>query len=47
MDKFYVFEAWYLNIWPDRDTIDKAMPQSFKDKYPKTRVIIDAREIKC
>ena len=37
----------YLNIWPDRDTIDKAMPQSFKDKYPKTRVIIDATEIKC
>ncbi|XP_068687825.1 uncharacterized protein [Montipora capricornis] len=23
------------------------MPQSFKDKYPKTRVIIDATEIKC
>ena len=37
----------YLNIWPDRDTIDKAMPQSFKDKYPKTRVIIDGTEIKC
>ena len=23
------------------------MPQSFKDKYPKTRVIIDGTEIKC
>lgn len=33
-----------LNIWPDREAIDKAMPQSFKDKYPKTRVIIDGTE---
>ena len=24
-----------------------AMPQSFKDEYPKTRVIIDGTEIKC
>ena len=37
----------FLNIWPDREAIDKAMPQSFKVKYPKTRVIIDATEIKC
>ena len=37
----------YLIIWPDRETIEKAMPWSFKDKYPKTRVIIDGTEIKC
>ena len=37
----------YLNIWPDRSTIDKHMPQSFKDKYLTTRVIIDGTEIKC
>ena len=44
---FLYFKIGYLNIWPDRETIDKAMPQSFKDKYPKTRVIIDGTEIKC
>lgn len=44
---FMYLKFGYLNIWPDRDAIDKAMPQSFKDKYPKTRVIIDATEIKC
>ena len=44
---FMYLKFGYLNIWPDREAIDKAMPQSFKDKYPKTRVIIDATEIKC
>ena len=44
---FMYLKFGYLNIWPDRDTIDKVMPQSIKDKYPKTRVIIDATEIKC
>lgn len=44
---FMYLKFGYLNIWPDRDTIDRAMPQSFKDKYPKTRVIIDGTEIKC
>ena len=36
-----------LNIWPSRSAIDKAMPQSFNEKYPSTRVIIDGTEIKC
>lgn len=44
---FLYLKFGHLNIWPDRETIDKAMPQSFKDKYPKTRVIIDGTEIKC
>lgn len=30
--------------WPSREKIDKHMPLSFKRKYPKTRVIIDATE---
>ena len=45
--RFFVLEFAYLYIWTDREPIDKAMPQSFKDKYPKTRVIIDETEIKC
>ena len=44
---FLYLKFGYLIIWPDRETIEKAMPWSFKDKYPKTRVIIDGTEIKC
>ena len=35
-----------LDIWPTREMIDKTMPVSFREKYPTTRVIIDATEIK-
>ena len=35
-----------LDIWPTREVIDKTMPISFCEKYPTTRVIIDATEIK-
>ena len=34
-----------INIWPDRETILKHMPQDFKILYPKTRIIIDCTEI--
>ena len=34
---FLYLKFGYLNNWPDRETIDKAMPQSFKDKYPKKK----------
>ena len=44
---FLYLKFGYLNIWPGRETMDKAMPLSFRDKYPKTRVIIDGTEIKC
>ena len=36
-----------LNIWPDRETIDRNMPESMKRKFPSTRVIIDCTEIKA
>ena len=35
-----------MNIWLTRDLVNQTMPHSFKKKYPKTRVIIDATEIK-
>ena len=44
---FMYLKFGHLNIWPSRSAIYKAMPQSFKEKYPSTRVIIDGTEIKC
>ncbi|CAN7981159.1 unnamed protein product, partial [Ixodes pacificus] len=36
-----------LSLWLPRTEIDDAMPPAFKDRYPSTRVILDATEIKC
>lgn len=36
-----------IPIWPTREQVDATMPQSFKDSYPKTRVIIDCTELDC
>ncbi|ESO87508.1 hypothetical protein LOTGIDRAFT_96811, partial [Lottia gigantea] len=50
-----IFNRWidYLDnqlsvlvMWPSRDVIDSNMPEIFKDKFPTTRVIIDATEIR-
>ncbi|KAM7287876.1 uncharacterized protein ISCGN_031567 [Ixodes scapularis] len=35
--------AW----WPPRDIVDSTMPEEFKARYPTTRVIIDATEVRC
>ncbi|XP_033747143.1 uncharacterized protein LOC117332365 [Pecten maximus] len=35
-----------LNIWPTKETIMEHMPETFKDKYPSTRIIIDCTELK-
>ena len=34
-------------MWPSRETVDKHMPEQFKEKYPSTRVIIDCTEVRC
>ena len=36
-----------VSIWPNREVVRATMPDSFKDKYSSTRVIIDCTEIKC
>ncbi|ESO93017.1 hypothetical protein LOTGIDRAFT_119836, partial [Lottia gigantea] len=50
-----IFNRWidYLDnqlsvlvMWPSRDVIDCNMPEIFKNKFPTTRVIIDATEIR-
>ena len=34
-------------MWPSRAQVDKRMPLSFQDKFPKCRCIIDCTEIVC
>lgn len=34
-------------LWPSREFVDNTMPAEFKEKYPTTRVILDATELKC
>lgn len=36
-----------LPWWSPRDVVDSTMPEEFKARYPTTRVIIDATEIRC
>lgn len=35
-----------MNIWPSGEMVNTTMPNSFKEKYPSTRVVIDCTEIK-
>jgi hypothetical protein len=44
---FMYLKLGQLNIWPSRKAVDKFMPESFKKKYPSTRVIIDCTEVRC
>lgn len=37
-------ELEVINVFPPRDIITRTMPNSFKDRYPSTRVIIDCTE---
>ena len=40
---YYKFKE--LRIWPSRSVVDCNMPAVFKDLYPSTRCIIDAKEV--
>ena len=41
---YFVLSSW--QFWIPRETIQKKLPQIFRDKYPSTRVIIDCTEFK-
>ncbi|XP_014238467.1 uncharacterized protein LOC106660133 [Trichogramma pretiosum] len=50
-----IFKTWILNMsktwsdmttWPDRELVYFYMPYVFKNNYPKTRVTLDAKELK-
>lgn len=36
-----------MHIWPSREAVNDTMPASFTEKCKKTRVILDATEIRC
>lgn len=36
-----------LPIWMSKEQVQEEMPPAFKQKYPSTRIILDATEIKC
>lgn len=38
-------ELKFLNPFPSKDIIKRTIPESFKAKYPSTRVIIDCTEL--
>ena len=43
---FLYFKFKDIPLWPTRAKVQQHMPESFKKKYPTTRVIIDATEVK-
>lgn len=36
-----------ISKWSTREQVDQTMPQTLKDSFPKTRVIIDYTELYC
>ena len=34
-----------IPLWPPKEVIRSNMPAAFKEKYPTTRVVIDATEV--
>lgn len=44
---FIYLQVGQMDLWLSRDKVDKAMPAVFKERYPSTRAIIDATEVRC
>ncbi|XP_064485722.1 uncharacterized protein LOC135398196 [Ornithodoros turicata] len=44
---FMYLQLAQLPLWLSREAVDEAMPPDFSEKYPSTRVILDATEVKC
>jgi len=42
---FLYFKLKEIPLWLPRDLVQMNMPKVFRDKYPSTRVVIDATEI--
>ncbi|XP_070395477.1 uncharacterized protein [Dermacentor albipictus] len=44
---FIYLQVGQVDLWLSRDKVDKAMPAIFKERYPSTRTITDATEVRC
>lgn len=44
---FMYLKFGQICIWPSREKVDECMPESFRQKYKSTRVIIDCKEVRC
>ena len=42
---FLYFKLKEIPLWPPRTLVQANMPQQFKEKYPTTRVVLDATEV--
>lgn len=42
---FMYYMLGSIPIWPSRETVNELMPQSFRDTFPRTRVILDCTEL--
>lgn len=42
---FLYFQLKELEMWPSREVVNDFMPQDFKQKFPTTRIILDATEM--
>ena len=45
--KFIYLRVSAIPIWPTRAQVDQTMPQTLKDSFPKTHVIVDNTEFYC
>ena len=42
---FMYLEVKKIPLWPPKEVVQVNMPKAFKEKYQRTRVIIDATEV--
>lgn len=42
---FLYFQLKELEMWPSKEVVNDFMPQDFKQKFPTTRIILDATEM--
>ena len=42
---FMYLQFSWVSLWPCKEVVHSSMPEVFRDRYPSTKVIIDATEI--
>ena len=47
MTTYLYLRLGFIPIWPSAESVQENLPQSFKDLYPSTLLVIDVTEVKC